>query len=375
MVVNELLSAFFSSVHVVRAALFFVLVCFLSQTLPDGGKQSFQLILSHKASPLICIVAAQTQIPDHLCQSNTNKTLECHSSKLIKTEAQNSWTCSNNPLKTSPDVAKKKYSIQRLRLAFSHQLATRGTALFFYLLGDGKMLTIRSKVWWRHITLTLQCEDERRKGKCTMVWKPPSIHLPPPVQFRVVRLELIPAVRGKEVECTLNMLSVYCRAWISLNYIYNCGLFRDSCHVKYAVLVFSSWRWRERKYFFTYKSQSEELWIIILKWMYWYPTVLLTLAHRGLFGYEHFIIPITPISSNLKMLTRSLQNIVQTHRPRRTWVNHTPKHEAQTHQHMSSRTPGTEGRDGPTQTPSSYLFSFPSLLFLSFFYPADTAAN
>lgn len=98
-----------------------------------------------------------------------------------------------------------------------------------------------------------------------MVWKPPSIHLPPPVQFRVVRLELIPAVRGKEVECTLNMLSVYCRAWISLNYIYNCGLFRDSCHVKYAVLVFSSWRWRERKYFFTYENQSEELWIIILK--------------------------------------------------------------------------------------------------------------
>lgn len=46
-------------------------------------------------------------------------------------------------------------------------------------------------------------------------------------------------------------------------------------------------------------------------------------------------------------------------------------------QHVSSRTPGTEGRGGTTQTPSSYLFSVPCLLSFSFFFcfPADTAAS
>lgn len=45
-------------------------------------------------------------------------------------------------------------------------------------------------------------------------------------------------------------------------------------------------------------------------------------------------------------------------------------------QHVSSRTSGTEGRGGTTQTPSSYLFSVPCLIFFSFFcFPADTAAS
>lgn len=118
---------------------------------------------------------------------------------------------------------------------------------------------------------------------------------------------------------------------------------------------------------FTYQSQSEEFWIIILKFTDDWQSGS-NQADRRLSVMSTSSFPSAPLAVTcICRLSHYRTKCRYKDRGGLDSIKHLNIMKTRHIQHVSSRTPGTEGRGGTTQTPSSYLFSVPCLLFFSFF--------